>query len=77
MKQVFVRVAYNWITEIGQDRYTAKSVKDEVLKLVMDLLDQTGHSVGEICEPLGYDNQNYFIETSKTHVGVTPVEYRE
>lgn len=41
-----------------------------------ELLDQTGHSVGKICEMLGYDNQSYFIKTFKSHAGVTPVEYR-
>jgi len=41
-----------------------------------ELLDQTAHSVGEICEQLGYDNQSYFIKTFKSHSGVTPMEYR-
>jgi two-component system response regulator YesN len=41
-----------------------------------ELLDQTGHSVGKICELLGYDNQSYFIKIFKSHVGVTPAEYR-
>ncbi|MFD1955538.1 helix-turn-helix domain-containing protein [Paenibacillus thailandensis] len=41
-----------------------------------ELLDQTPHTVGEICELLGYDNQSYFIKTFKAHAGSTPVEYR-
>ncbi|WP_311198827.1 helix-turn-helix transcriptional regulator [Paenibacillus hexagrammi] len=41
-----------------------------------ELLDQTTHSVGKICELLGYDNQSYFIKIFKTHSGVTPLEYR-
>lgn len=41
-----------------------------------ELLDQTLHSVGDICEQLGYDNQSYFIKTFKAHAGVTPMEYR-
>jgi two-component system, response regulator YesN len=41
-----------------------------------ELLDQTGQSVGKICELLGYDNQSYFIKIFKVHTGVTPVEYR-
>ncbi|WP_373231203.1 AraC family transcriptional regulator [Cohnella sp.] len=41
-----------------------------------ELLDQTPHTVGAICEQLGYDNQSYFIKTFKAHTGVTPVEYR-
>ncbi|MFB5265244.1 helix-turn-helix domain-containing protein [Paenibacillus enshidis] len=41
-----------------------------------ELLDHTGHTVGEICELLGYDNQSYFIKTFKVHTGATPVEYR-
>ncbi|KRE32630.1 response regulator transcription factor [Paenibacillus sp. Soil522] len=41
-----------------------------------ELLDQTNHSVNEICEMLGYDNQSYFIKTFKTQVGATPTEYR-
>lgn len=41
-----------------------------------ELLDQTPHTVGAICEQLGYDNQSYFIKTFKSHTGVTPVEYR-
>jgi two-component system response regulator YesN len=41
-----------------------------------ELLDQTSHSVGKICEMLGYDNQSYFIKIFKAHTGLTPVEYR-
>lgn len=41
-----------------------------------ELLDQTGHPVGKICEMLGYDNQSYFIKIFKSHTGVTPAEYR-
>lgn len=41
-----------------------------------ELLDQTQHTVGEICELLGYDNQSYFIKTFKAHTGLTPMEYR-
>lgn len=41
-----------------------------------ELLDQTSHTVGEICEMLGYDNQSYFIKTFKAHAGSTPAEYR-
>jgi two-component system, response regulator YesN len=41
-----------------------------------ELLDQTSHSVNEICMMLGYDNQSYFIKTFKTQAGVTPTEYR-
>ncbi|MFB5673755.1 helix-turn-helix domain-containing protein [Paenibacillus terreus] len=41
-----------------------------------ELLDHTGHTVGEICEQLGYDNQSYFIKTFKVHTGATPAEYR-
>ncbi|MDP4097384.1 helix-turn-helix domain-containing protein [Paenibacillus sp. P96] len=41
-----------------------------------ELLDHTTHTVGEICELLGYDNQSYFIKTFKAHTGSTPAEYR-
>jgi two-component system response regulator YesN len=41
-----------------------------------ELLDQTGYAVGKICEMLGYDNRSYFIKIFKSHVGVTPAEYR-
>ncbi|MCS7461954.1 AraC family transcriptional regulator [Paenibacillus doosanensis] len=41
-----------------------------------ELLDQTSHPVGKICEMLGYDNQSYFIKIFKSSVGVTPMEYR-
>ncbi|MBE1442048.1 response regulator transcription factor [Paenibacillus sp. OAS669] len=41
-----------------------------------ELLDQTNHPVGKICEMLGYDNQSYFIKIFKNSVGVTPMEYR-
>ncbi|WP_148927967.1 helix-turn-helix domain-containing protein [Paenibacillus methanolicus] len=40
------------------------------------LLDQTQHTVQEICDRLIYDNQSYFIKTFKAHAGVTPAEYR-
>lgn len=59
---------------------TGATFIEHVTKMKMErakeLLDQTGHSVGEICELLGYDNQSYFIKTFKAHAGVTPVEYR-
>lgn len=41
-----------------------------------ELLDATNHTVGEICERLGYDNQSYFIKTFKSYAGMTPAEYR-
>lgn len=41
-----------------------------------ELLDQTNHPIGKICEMLGYDNQSYFIKIFRAAVGVTPVEYR-
>ncbi|MBS5914266.1 helix-turn-helix domain-containing protein [Paenibacillus macerans] len=41
-----------------------------------ELLDGTRHSVGEIGEMLGYDNQSYFIKTFKGYTGATPMEYR-
>ncbi|MBP1915769.1 two-component system response regulator YesN [Lederbergia galactosidilyticus] len=51
-----------------------KSIKVERAK---ELLDQTTHSISEICERLGYDNQSYFIKLFKKHEGLTPAEYRE
>ncbi|MEK0316472.1 helix-turn-helix domain-containing protein [Cohnella sp. 56] len=51
-------------------------VTKQKMERAKELLDQTGHSVGEICELLGYDNQSYFIKTFKAHAGVTPAEYR-
>lgn len=51
-------------------------VTRQKMERAKELLDQTGHSVGEICELLGYDNQSYFIKTFKAHAGVTPAEYR-
>jgi two-component system response regulator YesN len=41
-----------------------------------ELLDQTGFSVGKICEMLGYDNQSYFIKIFKAHTGMTPIVYK-
>lgn len=41
-----------------------------------EMLDQTSHSVGKICELLGYENQSYFIKTFKQYAGATPMEYR-
>ncbi len=41
-----------------------------------EMLDQTSHSVGKICELLGYENQSYFIKTFKMYSGATPMEYR-
>lgn len=59
---------------------TGENFIEYVTRMKMDrakeLLDQTGHSVGQICERLGYDNQSYFIKIFKSHTGVTPVEYR-
>mgnify|MGYP001428721842 CR=1 FL=1 len=51
-------------------------ITKQKMERAKELLDQTSHSVGEICELLGYDNQSYFIKTFKAHAGVTPVEYR-
>ncbi|WP_438445971.1 response regulator transcription factor [Gorillibacterium sp. sgz5001074] len=59
---------------------TGETFIEYVTKMKMEkakeYLDQTGHSVGRICELLGYDNQSYFIKTFKSITGVTPVEYR-
>ncbi|MFC0215397.1 helix-turn-helix domain-containing protein [Paenibacillus chartarius] len=59
---------------------TGESFIEYVTRMKMErakeLLDQTGHSVGRICEELGYDNQSYFIKIFKAHTGVTPAEYR-
>lgn len=52
-------------------------VKSMKMERAKELLDQTTHSVGEICERLGYDNQSYFIKLFKKHEGVTPAEYRD
>jgi len=51
-------------------------VTRQKMELAKELLDGTRLTVGEICEQLGYDNQSYFIKTFKSHVGVTPNEYR-
>ncbi|TVY00267.1 response regulator [Paenibacillus cremeus] len=59
---------------------TGESFIEYVTRMKMErakeLLDRTSHSVGKICELLGYDNQSYFIKIFKSHTGVTPVEYR-
>ncbi|MDQ0058675.1 response regulator transcription factor [Paenibacillus harenae] len=51
-------------------------VTGKKIERAKELLDQTNHSVHEICEMLGYDNQSYFIKTFKAQAGVTPTEYR-
>jgi two-component system response regulator YesN len=41
-----------------------------------ELLDQTNHSIGTICDMLGYESQSYFIKRFKACYGITPIEYR-
>ncbi|OXS59233.1 DNA-binding response regulator [Cohnella sp. CIP 111063] len=62
-------------------KVTGETFIEYVTRMKMDrakeLLDQTSHTVGEISEMLGYDNQSYFIKTFKSHASVTPMEYRK
>lgn len=51
-------------------------VTQRKMERAKELLNQTEHSVGKICEMLGYDNHSYFIKTFKAHNGVTPADYR-
>lgn len=39
-------------------------------------LDQSGSTVEQIAESLGYDNTSYFIKLFKTHSGYSPKDYR-
>ncbi len=42
----------------------------------MDLLSQTGNSIAQVAESVGYDNRHYFQSTFKKYTGMTPGEYR-
>jgi two-component system, response regulator YesN len=61
-------------------RETGETFIEYITRVKMDrakeLLDGTSHSIGKICEMLGYDNQSYFIKTFKALAGMTPLEYR-
>ena len=51
-------------------------VKDYRIHAAADLLRQTGLSIAEISEKVGYSNQSKFTESFKQRMGGTPLAYR-
>ena len=43
----------------------------------MDLLSQTGNSIAQVAESVGYENRHYFQSTFKKYTGMTPGEYKK
>ncbi|RBW70784.1 response regulator [Bacillus taeanensis] len=41
-----------------------------------ELLRTTNYKISEICDQVGYENQRYFNQVFKKHVGTTPGKYR-
>ena len=41
------------------------------------LLVETNNSVSLIAEKCGYENDSYFMRQFKSHIGITPSEYRK
>lgn len=46
------------------------------ISMAKDLLRNTGYSLAEITQKVGFQNYNYFIQVFKKQVGITPLKYR-
>jgi two-component system response regulator YesN len=46
------------------------------IKKAIELLDQTEHTMNDIAELVGFDNQHYFSTSFKKTVGISPNQYR-
>jgi YesN/AraC family two-component response regulator len=53
--------------------YLQKYRVNEAIKLLIS----TKYNISEICEQVGYFDDNYFIRVFKKHTGVTPHQYRK
>ena len=75
-----LNISDSWLRKSFSKRYGMSPAKYRQ-KLIFDraqrLLKNTRLSIKEIAFQLGFDNQNYFSRIFKTHVGVSPLEYRE
>lgn len=68
--------------------YLSKQFKEELgasfiyvlteirIKKAIELLDSTEHTINEIAELVGFDNQHYFSTSFKKTVGISPNQYR-
>ena len=74
-----LNISDSWLLKSFRKRYgmsPAKYRQQLIFERAKRLLKNTQLSVKEIAFQLGFDNQNYFSRTFKTHVGVSPLEYR-
>ena len=72
-------ISHSWLRKSFSKRYgmsPAKYRQKLIYERAQRLLKNTRLSIKEIAFQLGFDNQNYFSRTFKTHVGVSPMEYR-
>ena len=50
---------------------------DQKMNVAKHLIETTTSRVGEICQALGFDEQNYFSNLFKRKVGMSPIAYRK
>ena len=62
-------------TEFGMTPYSYQL--DRKMQVARTLLTDTGMTVGEIAESLGYGDMHYFSNLFKSKCGVRPLEYRK
>lgn len=73
-------ISQSWLRKSFRKRYgmsPAKYRQHLIFERARRLLKNTRLSIKEIAFQLGFDSQNYFSRVFKTHVGVSPLEYRE
>jgi len=74
-----LNISHSWLRKSFRRRYgmsPAKFRQKLIFERAQRLLKNTRLSVKEIAFQLGFDSQNYFSRIFKTHVGVSPLEYR-
>ncbi len=63
------------------NRYTGKTMREYLTELrikdALILLDTSALSVSEIAYSVGFNDSNYFSSIFKSHIGISPQEYRK
>lgn len=75
-----LNISEKWFRSAFSAKYGISPLKFRqqlVLERAQRLLKNTSLSVKEIAFQLGYDNQNYFSRAFKSHVGQSPLAFKE
>ena len=63
------------------NRYTGKTIREYLTELrikdALILLKSTALSISEIAYSVGFNDSNYFSSIFKSHIGISPQEYRK